>query len=351
MLVLPATGRPDAARKWRVPEPDMQIINEVARRGFVVGWDPLKLGNALSCVASLFVLSRRTGVPSVYPFADRYSELFEGKRPLSAVHVSRMVDRQRLGDLLGRLNDTLETVPHIANVEGSSFEDLGRARVSGVVWFSQREGSLRDWRDGDAERHVRTFSRRGNGLVLQGSYWRQYLDMRLLRKDGDALRTHLGPVKLPPTLAAAQAHDPAPVYRIGLHLRLGDYRVWLDGRFYFEVEAYRSIAQRLHDEMGARPHVFFVVSDQTIGPEQFGDLPVETSNGDMFEDFARLSRCDLVVGPPSTFSTWAAFCGRAERIVLTRERIEAQEPLRAGAITIPFPTGAYLPGDPSAAPI
>ena len=325
----------------------MQIVNDVARRGFVIGWDPLKLGNALSCVATLFLLSRRTGLPTLYPYADRYTDLFPTLDKLSMVHVPRGVDRERLEALLEDLDKTLETLPHLAGIAGTSFEALGAAKTSRVVWFTKHEAYLSDWRDGDAERHLRAFCRRGNGVVLQGSYWRQYMDMRELEKAGEALRKHLGPLRAVVPLGD-QGGDSLTV---GLHLRLGDYKIWMDGRYFFELEDYVGVARAIHAQLGDRPHVFHVFSDQALDPSVFSGLPVTCSGNDLFEDFGRLSRCDLIVGPPSTFSTWAAFIGCSKRLILTRERIDDGSSGLSSAHLVPFPTGSYLPGDPRGAPI
>ncbi len=325
----------------------MQIVNDVARRGFVIGWDPLKLGNALSCVATLFLLSRRTGLPTVFPYADRFTDLFPSLDKLSMVHVPRDVDGERLETLLDDLDKTLGTLPHLAGIAGSSFEALGTARTSGVVWFTKHEAYLSDWREDDAERHLRAFCRRGNGVVLQGSYWRQYMDMRELEKAGDALRQHLGPLR---PFAPLGDHGPDCLI-IGLHLRLGDYKIWMDGRFFFAIDDYVKVARAIHAELGDRPHVFHVFSDEAFDQSAFGDLPVLYSGIDLFEDFGRISRCDIVAGPPSTFSTSAAFMGKAKRVVLTRERIEGETPFLALAHAIPYPTGSYLPGDLKGAPI
>lgn len=329
----------------------MQIVNDVARRGFVIGWDPLKLGNALSCVATLFALSQRTGVATLFPYAERYGDIFPSQPALSMVHVPRGLNRERLVPLLERLETTLETLPHLAGIEGSSFADLGEARTSGVVWFSRQEGYLSDWREGNAERHLRTFCRRGNGLVLQGSYWRQYTDMRPMAKVGDALRRHLGPLRTDYLAGWDDGSAPRDTVKIGVHLRLGDYRIWWNGKYYFGIDAYRAVVERLRRELGARPHVFHAFSDQSLDEGSFGDVPVRLAPADQFADFVRLSTCDYVVGPPSTFSTWAAFLGRSRRLVLTKERIDGTEALLPQAIAIPFPTGSYLPGDERGGPI
>lgn len=328
-----------------------QIVNDVAKRGFIIGWDPLQLGGTLSCAASLFVLSRRTGLPSVYPHAKHYEALFEAPGKLSEVRLDRKVDRARLDRLLERLQSTLETHPHVAAIRGSSFEMLGRAKVHGVVWFSEYENHLADWKTGDAETALTSFCRRGNGLVVQGAYWRQFFDMRSLRDDGVALRAHLGPLRAATAGRLSEREATAGVYRVGVHCVLEAYKPWLNGTYSFSSEQYRSIIARLAQALGSRPHQILIFSEEKLPPDFLEGLQVDVCDSEPLNDFVRLSQCDMVVGPPSSVATWAAFLGQKQRIVLTKERIAGTEPILDMAVDIPFPTGAYVPGDPRGGPI
>ena len=52
---------------------------------------------------------------------------------------------------------------------------------------------------------------------------------------------------------------------------------------------------------------FLVCSDAQLKPTDFSDLQVRCGSGHIVEDLYGLAETDLVVGPPSTYSGWAAF--------------------------------------------
>lgn len=103
---------------------------------------------------------------------------------------------------------------------------------------------------------------------------------------------------------------------IGVLVRQSDYREWDDGRFYFSSEQYaRWIRQALDLHPGRRVAVV-VASEVRQDAALFKDLPVHQApgnpgtSGHWFEKWVVLSRCDLVLTPPSTFSATAAFVGQ-----------------------------------------
>jgi hypothetical protein len=56
--------------------------------------------------------------------------------------------------------------------------------------------------------------------------------------------------------------------------------------------------------------VFWVCSDEGVAADAFPGLRVEPGVGTILEDLCSLARCDLLIGPPSTFSAWASYYGR-----------------------------------------
>ena len=48
----------------------------------------------------------------------------------------------------------------------------------------------------------------------------------------------------------------------------------------------------------------------------FGGDNIYSNRGDAETDFVTLSECDYVIGPPSTFSNSASFCGENTRITI-----------------------------------
>lgn len=96
---------------------------------------------------------------------------------------------------------------------------------------------------------------------------------------------------------------------IGVHIRLGDYRRHLGGRFYFKVGQYLDLMQRMQDLFPDRTVTFLVASDQGQDAAWFSRLDVHLSPGDALTDLHALAGCDYILGPPSSFTLWASFFG------------------------------------------
>lgn len=99
---------------------------------------------------------------------------------------------------------------------------------------------------------------------------------------------------------------------IGLHIRYGDYRNYLDGKYFYEVTQYRAKIEELISEFEQnKTFAIFIASNENIDIEIFNGLNVFTlKNSDATSDLYMLSQCDLIIGPPSTYSGWASFYGQ-----------------------------------------
>jgi hypothetical protein len=102
---------------------------------------------------------------------------------------------------------------------------------------------------------------------------------------------------------------------IGIHIRRTDYRTFLDGDGYYEWEEYQSLLLLLMNEIGVDKVQFLICCDEPI-PDNFGHgLPIAYGLGSI-NDIFTLSYCDLIIGPRSTFSNWAAYIGKSSLIEL-----------------------------------
>lgn len=92
---------------------------------------------------------------------------------------------------------------------------------------------------------------------------------------------------------------------VGLHVRRTDYARWRGGKYFFSVDQYRKVITRLRVIL---PNcAVLLVSDdldaaRTLSKEPYCFL----GPGTPVEDLHCLSLCDYILGPPSTFSSWAA---------------------------------------------
>jgi hypothetical protein len=99
---------------------------------------------------------------------------------------------------------------------------------------------------------------------------------------------------------------------IGVHVRGGDYRKWMGGKYYFDADFYIRALNDLAQEVvtrGGTP-VFYIASNENISAiVESVDGCLNTTGANVDEDLLRLSACDFILGPPSTFSMWASFYG------------------------------------------
>lgn len=101
---------------------------------------------------------------------------------------------------------------------------------------------------------------------------------------------------------------------VGVHIRRGDYEFFENGKYYYSDEEYSMWMRRLYQE---NPDIVFLIfTNGKIDKKQYTNLPVYITNGTAQEDLYGLSRCNYIMGPPSTFSRWAAYMGGNKRGVL-----------------------------------
>jgi len=142
------------------------------------------------------------------------------------------------------------------------------------------------------------------------------LDGWLFRWHGDAsrhleaLREHFAPVDRIGTEVQAiveAARGDAGIL-VGVHVRQGDYRHFEGGRYFYGSERYAALVSDLWVRLGSKTR-FLVASNEIQDPSVFDGLPVHLQCGDPVVDLHALAACDLIVGPPSTFSMWASLYG------------------------------------------
>jgi len=125
---------------------------------------------------------------------------------------------------------------------------------------------------------------------------------------------------------------------IGVLIRQGDYRSWNEGDYFFESKQYEKILSSYADEYPNEKVGFLIASDEEQSTDIFQNDQYNFASGEAvgpnhyLENFAELSLCDIVLTPPSTFSTFAAFLGDVPLVplydgVLSDNWIHLEEPL------------------------
>lgn len=96
---------------------------------------------------------------------------------------------------------------------------------------------------------------------------------------------------------------------VGVHVRQGDYASFKGGRYLYTPEQYRSIMEKVAAAFPEKNVSFLVCSDAPVPLGSFAGLDVVRGTGEQLEDLYALAACDRIVGPPSTYGTWASYYG------------------------------------------
>lgn len=101
---------------------------------------------------------------------------------------------------------------------------------------------------------------------------------------------------------------------VGVHIRRGDYANYLNGKFLFRDSVYiRNIIfiKEVLSVLNKKVSVIVTSNDPAFVQEKITSKISDTYllNGSSIEDMYALSKCDYIIGPPSTFSGWASFYG------------------------------------------
>lgn len=97
---------------------------------------------------------------------------------------------------------------------------------------------------------------------------------------------------------------------VGIHIRRGDYKDFRNGKYYFTDGVWVRILNLLVATFDKRI-VFFVSTNEKIDWENYNNFDIFTLKDVQgpSADLYGLSKCDYIVGPPSTYSNWAALIG------------------------------------------
>lgn len=103
----------------------------------------------------------------------------------------------------------------------------------------------------------------------------------------------------------------ADAVKIGLHIRRGDYATWQSGKYFFYDRQYIDVARRLAARYpGKRVSLYVCGNDPSLDKASYRTalegINVIFPAGNPGEDLCVLSKCDVLAGPPSTFSLVAA---------------------------------------------
>jgi hypothetical protein len=145
-------------------------------------------------------------------------------------------------------------------------------------------------------------------VFLFGRFFRDYMNFE---KYKDVIRSYFTPTKeiqdkVSKLLNAARKNSDLV---IGVHIRRGDYALFDNGRYFYSQEQYARKITILQANLAQKKITYILCSNDIIDGKVFEDVKFIIADGQPIEDMYTLSQCDLIMGPPSTFSAWAAFHG------------------------------------------
>jgi hypothetical protein len=260
-----------------------------------------RLANRLLLFAHFIGAAREHGFKVVNPAFDRYAHYFPSTSKdlfCRFPAAGRFISMGPLGrNLLYRATLLTANTLHALQRQGS---DVGLIRL-------KREELL----DLDSPEFL-SYLRRHRIVFVQDWFFRSSVDCE---KHGDLIRSYFTPWKH--HLARAKALvEPARQqgkFLVGVHVRQGDYVSFKGGRFFYTHAQFRRVMEHIRSNFADKPVSFLVCSDAPVPPQAFAGLDVHYGNGNELEDLYALAACDLLTGPPSTYSKWASYYGLVPR--------------------------------------
>jgi len=280
-----------------------------------------QLGNRLFVFANAIGYGVEHGHTVFDPALDEYAEHFESTHdrllPCFPPRGPRASDRSKLRGLIARA---------VRLITGPLF---GRDPLFG--------GRVRAITAGEPFRSLGEALNGGRRplVVLQRRYILE--NREEFRAHADAIKSFLRPRNA----LVGRAREAAMQARrgnrrlVGVHMRHGDYREFRQGAFFFDAAQYRAWIEEIRSTFSDDDPTFLLCSDEPQDPTAFGGLPVTFSRLGPVEELFALSFCDLIVGPPSSFSLWASFYGG---VPILRLRNAEQRVRAADVEDFPFTT-------------
>jgi len=144
---------------------------------------------------------------------------------------------------------------------------------------------------------------------LFGRFFRDYSNFERYQEQIRLYFQPIAPIKLKvDNLMLSQRQNGVTI--VGVHIRRGDYSDFLNGKYLFSHDQYyRKMLELLENakELNIR---FLICSNEEIDLKNFPELDCGVGIGSLVEDLYSLAACDLLMGPPSTFTKWASFYGK-----------------------------------------
>lgn len=258
-----------------------------------------RLGNRLTVSAHCLAAARERGWVLLNASLEHYAEYFVGPRADAMLcgaprpdAAPTMAITRRIAYASGRViwqtSKLLELIPGtpVATARALSREYLDLRPV--VTAAEQRRARL---------------------LALQGYHFRHH---PWARRHADAIRAYFEPlpaIREEAEAAIAAVRALADVV-VGVHIRHGDYAKHLDGRFFYSIPTYLRLMRECQKLLAPQRVGFIILSNAAHEAYEFAEFDATPGPGGLVSDLHTMSLCDRIIGPPSSYSSWAAFYGQ-----------------------------------------
>ncbi len=257
-----------------------------------------QLGNRLTVYAHCIAAARERGWSLLNPSFVEYAPFFVGPRARVSGSDSVPTAEAPAPSARARAIAYLAARAAYKTAKVARFASFGRLAVA----RARNEVPL------DLREVVEAAERGGcRLLVLQGYHFRHH---GWYLPHDPYVRAFLAPAEpwRAQGLAAVAALRARARVVVGVHIRHGDYRQHLGGRFFWEVPTYLGLMARMRAALGGDA-AFLVCSNAEHAAHDFDGYAWAPGPGHPASDLQALAACDYVLGPPSSFSSWAAYFG------------------------------------------
>lgn len=145
-----------------------------------------------------------------------------------------------------------------------------------------------------------------------------YMDYGAIQKNAELLQHYFRFTKDIKDKAANLLKRENGEFLCGIHIRRGDYKYWQGGKYYYENWVYIKYAREITKAYQGVRVRFILFSNEEVEEVNWraARLQYSVSKEDAVTELCMMSLCDLLAGPPSTFSAWASFVGNTKRYVI-----------------------------------
>jgi hypothetical protein len=276
---------------------------------------PGQLGNRLFIFSNLISFSNAFKIPLIYPAFDDYCEFFNhtcdnllcqypnkslsiysnSKKIRSIIYHSFLFCAR----VLLKLKKFIKDIPFVDVIELGTTKNFNLNDPAFVKKARKKHIFLLGWLFRDNE-HLKEYTDEIRKIFIPIEPYKSNIDKKIVeaRKKGDIL--------------------------IGVHIRRGDYKRFCNGLYYYETNVYLDYMSKIVSLFKDKQCCFLICSDEPLSEKMFQNYNVTIGSGFHIEDLFAFSKCDYLIGPPSTFTMWASFYGNVPLFQIRTKKIKRE---------------------------